>query len=85
MKSIILTLLSLYVIFHIAAFFINRHDNAEVWLNDCFEAPKKDCTVYKGKLRQSFIKQDYIITVDGNDIYLPKEQVGGTKWESTSN
>ncbi|MFL1616212.1 hypothetical protein [Acinetobacter baumannii] len=84
MKNIIFALLAIFVIFHIAAFFINRHENAEVWLKDCLETPKKNCTVYKGKLRQTFIKQDYIVTVGDKEIYIPKEQIALTKWDSTN-
>lgn len=62
-------------VFHIAGYFINRHDVAEVTTIGCVDKTKGPCRIYKGSLKTTFIKQDYIINDGKTEILIPKTQV----------
>lgn len=82
MRNLIFLFIFAYIFWLIASYFIYQIDNAKVYLNDCFETPMKTCTTHSGKLKRTFFKQDYIITENGKDIYIKKNEVHSTSWSS---
>lgn len=75
----VLLLLIALLSYKTAAYFVNQADYAEVYTYDCIGLGDKEKCVYKGKLKRTFISNDYIVDTGEQVITITKQDVLAVK------